>query len=92
MDNARHGQVAELVKRIIQGYCHCDMKAGYTCGIHTPLAELARMAAEPGGNTGAVEVVVGVLSGDLCPDCGMPLRAIEGCFKCLAPGCGYSKC
>ena len=27
-----------------------------------------------------------------CPDCGSPLRAEEGCFKCTNPFCGYSKC
>jgi ribonucleoside-diphosphate reductase alpha chain len=27
-----------------------------------------------------------------CPDCGSPLNAIEGCFKCSNPFCGYSKC
>ncbi|MDD2225121.1 MAG: adenosylcobalamin-dependent ribonucleoside-diphosphate reductase [Candidatus Shapirobacteria bacterium] len=27
-----------------------------------------------------------------CPDCGSPLRAEEGCFKCTNEFCGYSKC
>jgi ribonucleoside-diphosphate reductase alpha chain len=27
-----------------------------------------------------------------CPDCGSPMAAEEGCFKCTNPGCGYSKC
>ena len=27
-----------------------------------------------------------------CPDCGSPLRAEEGCFKCTNVFCGYSKC
>jgi uncharacterized protein with PIN domain len=27
-----------------------------------------------------------------CPDCGSPLRAEEGCFKCTNEYCGYSKC
>ena len=27
-----------------------------------------------------------------CPDCGSPLYAEEGCFKCSNPYCGYSKC
>jgi hypothetical protein len=27
-----------------------------------------------------------------CPDCGSPLYAEEGCFKCSNPFCGYSKC
>jgi len=27
-----------------------------------------------------------------CPDCGSPLRAEEGCFKCTNQFCGYSKC
>lgn len=27
-----------------------------------------------------------------CPDCGSPLYAEEGCFKCTNPYCGYSKC
>lgn len=27
-----------------------------------------------------------------CPDCGSTLLLIEGCTKCLNPGCGYSKC
>jgi ribonucleoside-diphosphate reductase alpha chain len=27
-----------------------------------------------------------------CPDCGSPLRAEEGCYKCTNPFCGYSKC
>ncbi|MFA7675842.1 MAG: adenosylcobalamin-dependent ribonucleoside-diphosphate reductase [Candidatus Shapirobacteria bacterium] len=27
-----------------------------------------------------------------CPDCGSPLRAEEGCFKCTNDFCGYSKC
>lgn len=27
-----------------------------------------------------------------CPDCGSPLMAEEGCFKCTNPYCGYSKC
>jgi hypothetical protein len=27
-----------------------------------------------------------------CPDCGSPLRAEEGCFKCTNGFCGYSKC
>jgi ribonucleoside-diphosphate reductase alpha chain len=27
-----------------------------------------------------------------CPDCGSPLRAEEGCFKCSNEFCGYSKC
>jgi ribonucleoside-diphosphate reductase alpha chain len=27
-----------------------------------------------------------------CSDCGSPLRAEEGCFKCTNPFCGYSKC
>lgn len=29
---------------------------------------------------------------DACPDCGSPLRAEEGCFKCTSQYCGYSKC
>ena len=29
---------------------------------------------------------------EACPDCGSPLRAEEGCFKCINPFCGYSKC
>ena len=29
---------------------------------------------------------------EACPDCGSPLRAEEGCFKCTNPFCGYSKC
>ena len=27
-----------------------------------------------------------------CPDCGSPLYAEEGCFKCSNSFCGYSKC
>jgi ribonucleoside-diphosphate reductase alpha chain len=27
-----------------------------------------------------------------CPDCGSPLRAEEGCYKCTNQFCGYSKC
>ena len=27
-----------------------------------------------------------------CPDCGSPLRAEEGCYKCTNVFCGYSKC
>ena len=27
-----------------------------------------------------------------CPDCGSPLYAEEGCFKCSNSYCGYSKC
>ena len=27
-----------------------------------------------------------------CPDCGSPLYAEEGCFKCSNAYCGYSKC
>ena len=27
-----------------------------------------------------------------CPDCGSPLFAEEGCFKCSNAYCGYSKC
>ncbi len=27
-----------------------------------------------------------------CPDCGSTLVLVEGCTKCLNPGCGYSKC
>jgi len=27
-----------------------------------------------------------------CPDCGSPLYAEEGCFKCSNAFCGYSKC
>lgn len=27
-----------------------------------------------------------------CPDCGSPLKAEEGCFKCTNQYCGYSKC
>ena len=27
-----------------------------------------------------------------CPDCGSPLYAEEGCFKCSNTYCGYSKC
>jgi hypothetical protein len=27
-----------------------------------------------------------------CPDCGSPLYAEEGCFKCSNSHCGYSKC
>lgn len=27
-----------------------------------------------------------------CPDCGSPLHAEEGCFKCSNSYCGYSKC
>jgi hypothetical protein len=27
-----------------------------------------------------------------CPDCGSPLYAEEGCFKCSNTFCGYSKC
>ncbi len=27
-----------------------------------------------------------------CPDCGATLVLVEGCTKCLNPGCGYSKC
>lgn len=27
-----------------------------------------------------------------CPDCGSPLKAEEGCFKCTNHYCGYSKC
>jgi ribonucleoside-diphosphate reductase alpha chain len=27
-----------------------------------------------------------------CPDCGSPLYAEEGCFKCANAYCGYSKC
>jgi hypothetical protein len=27
-----------------------------------------------------------------CPDCGSPLYAEEGCFKCSNNYCGYSKC
>jgi hypothetical protein len=27
-----------------------------------------------------------------CPDCGSPLYAEEGCFKCSNGYCGYSKC
>lgn len=27
-----------------------------------------------------------------CPDCGSPLIAEEGCFKCINSFCGYSKC
>jgi len=27
-----------------------------------------------------------------CPDCGSPLYAEEGCYKCSNPFCGYSKC
>ncbi|MDD4937969.1 MAG: adenosylcobalamin-dependent ribonucleoside-diphosphate reductase [Candidatus Shapirobacteria bacterium] len=29
---------------------------------------------------------------EACPDCGSPLRAEEGCFKCTNDFCGYSKC
>jgi ribonucleoside-diphosphate reductase alpha chain len=29
---------------------------------------------------------------EACPDCGSPLRAEEGCFKCTNQFCGYSKC
>jgi len=51
------------------------------------------------GNT-ADEVLIKVKSkleaGDTkfsaCPDCGSPLYAEEGCFKCSNPFCGYSKC
>lgn len=28
----------------------------------------------------------------VCPDCGSPLYAEEGCFKCSNSYCGYSKC
>lgn len=28
----------------------------------------------------------------ICPDCGSPLYAEEGCFKCSNAFCGYSKC
>ena len=28
----------------------------------------------------------------ICPDCGSPLYAEEGCFKCSNSFCGYSKC
>lgn len=28
----------------------------------------------------------------VCPDCGSPLYAEEGCFKCSNSHCGYSKC
>jgi NAD-dependent DNA ligase len=27
-----------------------------------------------------------------CPECGSPLHAEEGCFKCSNAFCGYSKC
>ncbi len=27
-----------------------------------------------------------------CPDCGGPMHAEEGCFKCNNTFCGYSKC
>jgi ribonucleoside-diphosphate reductase alpha chain len=30
--------------------------------------------------------------GPKCPDCGSNLRAAAGCFDCVNPGCGYSKC
>ncbi|MCK9468403.1 MAG: adenosylcobalamin-dependent ribonucleoside-diphosphate reductase [Porticoccaceae bacterium] len=33
-----------------------------------------------------------IRTGDLCPDCGDILVMMEGCSKCPAPGCGYSRC
>ncbi len=38
------------------------------------------------------QLAVGESKFSLCPDCGSPLIAEEGCFKCVNDYCGYSKC
>ena len=38
------------------------------------------------------KVVEGESKFSSCPDCGSPLYAEEGCFKCSNVYCGYSKC
>lgn len=63
-------------------------------------AEIQVPIVNEGDNNTADEVLIKVKSkleeGDTkfsaCPDCGSPLYAEEGCFKCSNPFCGYSKC
>lgn len=38
------------------------------------------------------EIVENESKFSVCPDCGSPLYAEEGCFKCSNSYCGYSKC
>ncbi|MBN4064913.1 adenosylcobalamin-dependent ribonucleoside-diphosphate reductase [Dehalococcoides mccartyi] len=37
-----------------------------------------------------VTVPVGVMTGELCPECSSTVAHVEGCLKCFS--CGYSKC
>jgi len=36
--------------------------------------------------------VTSAATGQFCPDCGTQLIRDSGCMKCVAPGCGFSKC
>jgi hypothetical protein len=58
-----------------------DMFAGEKTEINTKALEEIR--------TKAADLESKAMS---CPDCGSPLRAEEGCFKCTNEFCGYSKC
>ena len=51
-----------------------------TAPVQTALAEIR------------TEIAVAESKFSSCPDCGSPLYAEEGCFKCSNAYCGYSKC
>jgi len=75
---AQYGQIADP-KRILS--C-ADGVARILAGEFQEKEFLAR---------GIPVVGVGVGVG-VCPDCGGNLVEVEGCVKCLDPGCGYSRC
>jgi ribonucleoside-diphosphate reductase alpha chain len=64
--------------------------SGPEAPVQKPVTESPATPPKSGGNGGNGGQASSILTGNLCPECGMLLAREEGCQKCYF--CGYSEC